>query len=345
MIRRKTLLIRVDGNEKIGLGHFYRCLSLAQMLGDYFAITFAMAKPSDSLKAQLSEEGFALLELDHQAYTLPDEAEGNEISFDLEGKLGKIDIVLLDGYWFGPEYLSKLSDEVKTAIIEDKGSGSYKVDLIINHAPGVGKRNYQTDSKETYFALGPKYALLRPKFLKKAAEPRKSTGIINNVLVCFGGSDFHNYTGKIISFLLKNSDYRITAILGSAMQHKEEIKALEKEDPHRVTIKQNLSESQMLHEMETADAGIFPSSGILFEAIAAKLPIISGYYTSNQANIFEGFRDMGVIVGTDDFNEHSLRDALKKLETIDFDILMQKQQKCIDGQSPRRLNELFLKLC
>lgn len=174
-----NVVFRVDANATIGYGHFYRCLSLAQMLSEEYIISFAMADPSMLIMESLSALPFGLIELPGFVYKTPDErTPDEEMPFDMEAFLGEIQIVVLDGYWFGPAYQKALNaQEVKVVVVEDHGRGHYLADLIVNHAPGLEAAAYSTDRDHSEFALGTDYSLLRPQFLQQAklkvALPKK----------------------------------------------------------------------------------------------------------------------------------------------------------------------------
>lgn len=334
--RSRTILFRVDANSLIGWGHFYRCLALAEMLKDKFNISFAMIAPAAELVEILREKSFELLELPYQEYTTPDERGNKELKFDLTEQLDEVDVVILDGYWFGKDYQKDLRKfPVKVAIIEDAREGSYLADLIINHAPGIQQKGYQTDNKHTKYALGPKYAMLRPSFLEAARGDCKKKVSIEKVLIAFGGSDHYNFTAKTLDWFLRNTSIDLHVIIGAGYEHQHELERITANAPQRVKVDRNLNEQQMLIAMQSADAAVLPASGVLFEAIACRLPVISGTYTQNQKAIFYGFLTEGAIIDGDDFS--NLTKAWSALINTDLSNLRKKQASLVDGYSDERL--------
>ncbi|MDB5222992.1 MAG: Spore coat polysaccharide biosynthesis protein predicted glycosyltransferase, partial [Chitinophagaceae bacterium] len=47
---KSHILFRADGNSKIGLGHVYRCLAIAERLSEHFNCYFAIRQQSSELK-------------------------------------------------------------------------------------------------------------------------------------------------------------------------------------------------------------------------------------------------------------------------------------------------------
>jgi len=310
------------------------------MLQKDFDICFAMAAPEAATLSALSEKGFEAIALPAQEYTVPDERGTQELSFDLGNQLDKIDIVVLDGYWFGPAYQQALRKyPVKIAIIEDDGKGCYWADLIINHAPGIMPQAYYAQPY-TQFALGLEYALLRPAFLEQARKVR-SFDKIETLFICFGGSDFKNLTQSTLEVALEFKGFKkIIVVTGAAYQFTEGFTYLVALD-QRIDHRHSLGEPQMLHAMLEAELAIVPASGILFECLAARLLVISGTYTENQLKIYEGFRKLNIFFDAIDFSPSNLSMALKAV----FRSKNENQVTTIDGRSYIRLQQIFSALC
>ena len=168
---RKGIYIRCDGSPEIGLGHVVRCMSLAHMLTVDFPIHFYVLEIPDSLKNEIIQNGWDVTVLERESDFL-NELTGNEI-------------VVLDGYQFDSDYQRKIKRKgCKLICISDFHDQHFYADLVINHAPGVTKNNYDGELYTKYL-LGPKYALLRPEFLvSHLATPSKTLIFhIGNILL------------------------------------------------------------------------------------------------------------------------------------------------------------------
>lgn len=115
---KQSILIRVEGNEVIGYGHFMRCLSLARYVADEFDCTFAMSTLTSFAERLLQEYGFDIVKLGYQyQYSTDDPRSIEEFQFDLEWIAGNFQIVVLDGYRFKAAYCDRLA-QVNSNIVK-----------------------------------------------------------------------------------------------------------------------------------------------------------------------------------------------------------------------------------
>ncbi len=315
------LFFRADGNNKLGLGHLVRCTSLAHMLRNDFEITFFSKDIPDSLSKDLLDYSFRLRKI------------YNEEQF--VGFLSSRCIVVLDGYHFDSAYQRRIKAiGARLVCIDDLVDKEYYADLIINHAPGVSAEDYNAQDY-TIFALGPDYALLRPAFLKQARIDRLMNKI-ETVFICFGGSDSKHITEKVLQAVVMFTQFkRIIVVTGPEFKFTINFKATLAND-NRIDHYHAINDVVMMHKFLESELAIVPASGILFEALAAKCIVISGYYVENQKLIYDGFNRLNAIIGAGDFSDisHDINCALS-----DF-----KQKRIIDGFSDRRLLKMFKSL-
>lgn len=325
----KPLFIRADGNAQIGLGHIIRCISLAHMLKDEFEIRFYLKSPDAVVFDLVGNDGFNANEIQEEQEFL-DFVDQNSY-------------VVLDGYHFDTPYQTKLKESVKHLMfIDDLHDRTFDAHTILNHAPNDDQERYQTVSGNTAFLLGPEYALLRPIFL----EPNKQVhtyDVVKNVFICFGGSDFKNRTKTVLD-VIDQENVNLTVVLGPSFPYQNEIEALVQQRKHPDDrILSSLSAKEMKSEMAKSDLVIVPASGILFEAIAVGVPIISGYYTDNQLDIYEGFKEKKVFVDAGEYNTTTFSKAWDELSSVNLSSLVSNQRACIDGKSGDRILNHLLK--
>jgi 3-deoxy-D-manno-octulosonic-acid transferase len=114
--------------------------------------------------------------------------------------------------------------------------------------------------------------------------------------------------------------------------------------PSKVTWLRNVGADQVIKTFLASDLAIVPASGILFEALACKTPSISGYYTTNQMDIYNGFKGMGVFVDCADFSAEKIAGALDFALTNDLAALIQRMEGTIDGLAAERYRDAFTSL-
>lgn len=301
------VIIRVDGSAQIGLGHLVRCIALAQMLKDEFQIHFISKEIPEFIIEDIISIGFKFTKI-----------ETEETFFNL---LTGQEIVVLDNYFFNTAYQKRIKKILgcKLVCIDDLHDKEFYADLIINHTPGIVPQDYCAQ-EYTKYALGPDYALLRPVFLD-AVKLNRMTGEMNNLLICFGGSDFKNFTKSVLEVVQNSKSFKkITVILGSAYPYRKTLDALIVGN-HNIKVLYSLDENQMLLEIRNADLAIIPSSGILFEVLAGGCMPLICYCAENQKKLFDFLKSNTAMPSFNalEFNEKKLNNIILEIINEEFD--------------------------
>ncbi|MDP3467532.1 MAG: UDP-2,4-diacetamido-2,4,6-trideoxy-beta-L-altropyranose hydrolase [Daejeonella sp.] len=314
---REKIYIRTDGSLSIGLGHLMRCIALAQMLNSEFEPIFVCRHIPESIKDDLNKAGFEVIFIESED--------------DFYSLISDKDMVVLDGYSFDIEYQKKVKSlSGKLIYIDDLHETEFVADLIINHAPGVSQSDYRA-TKSTQFALGLDYVLLRPAFLEQAQKKRRIS-TIQSAMICFGGGDYKNLTLSTTKAIIPFEQFReIVVITGPAYDQMESLKSLVGKDI-RIKHHHSINEDEMLALMLRSELAIVPSSGILFEALAAGCIVISGTYAENQRIIFERFLQSGAFENAANFLEKDIARAVKSVLSNSGG-----NKRLIDGKSSKRI--------
>ncbi len=297
----QRVILRVDGNTKIGLGHIYRCLALAETLREYFSCEFAIADPDVHVFRIVESAGFKLIALPSIPYQLPDEMDGrNEIKFDIEHLLQKDDIVLLDGYWFGSSYERSIKEMgCKLVCIDDLANHYFYADVIINHSPGFDPSIYRSEYY-TKIYTGLEYSLIRPDFYKRPFPERR---LNDGILIFLGGVDHYNLTHRIAKIICEINHEAELRIIVSSSFHKdnfESLLSLQLVNPG-IQIFKDLGSNEMLDIMDHCKYAVVSASTVLIEAYARKLYSATGYYSSNQKFIYNSMVASNQAFGIGDF--------------------------------------------
>jgi UDP-2,4-diacetamido-2,4,6-trideoxy-beta-L-altropyranose hydrolase len=316
--------VRVDGYTEIGLGHLYRCISLATMLTKFFNIVFVCKKIPNDIVQIILNENFGFFQI-----------ENEEIFFEL---INKNDLIVVDGYGFNYEYQQKIkSKKCKLVIIDDLHEGLFSADLIINQNPSIGELDYNVE-KPVSFALGLNYVLLRHPFIA-AANSCKSINDTKTIFICFGGADKFNLTETALIESLKFSKIKkIFVVTGVEYKHFNQINNYSLKY-NKVKHYHNLSADKMCELMVNSDLGIVPSSGIVLEALACKLNIISGMYADNQKLLYKYLSDNKYIIKAGSFKKDDINAALVNALNNPTNF-----KNLIDGKSTFRIYYKFLDL-
>jgi UDP-2,4-diacetamido-2,4,6-trideoxy-beta-L-altropyranose hydrolase len=330
MINEKTKIVfRADGNNKIGMGHFFRALSLAEMLSENFFIVFGIQTPTTFQKKCISNICDEILELPQDHYKpFLDSLFGDEI-------------VVLDNYYFKTEYqLSIKNKKCKLVCIDDMQDRHYVSDLVINHAPGLSVKKFSCE-KYTKLCLGLDYLVLRKPFMETSY---REVDTVSSVFICFGGSDPLNLTIKSLKACLNIPEIlECNIVTGPFYEFKEELDLYNKKAGSRIRIFKNLNANQMVDLMMKSHLAIVPGSGVLLEAVCAYMPILTGFYTENQKNILNGTQSLPNVMSIGDFNSISLLDLEAQIKKA-IHHLTKVKPYIVERKSGERFTELFMSL-
>ena len=174
-MNKPLIIFRVIGNQKIGLGHIYRALTIADELKDN-KIIFVSDLTNKKILINLVPNNYNILvfkksEVIKKIIKMKPDLVINDI---LSTKI--IDVLPLK------------ENKIKTINFEDLGLGAKYADLTINEIHDKPLNN----NKNTLW--GSNYFFLRKEFNK--TTPISFNIKISNVLITFGGSDQYNLTLK-----------------------------------------------------------------------------------------------------------------------------------------------------
>jgi len=268
---QNKIFIRVDGGEKIGLGHIMRCIAIGYMLKTDFEIHFVSRQGNEATKLEIKQAGFSYSEI-HSEDEFFEMLSGNEI-------------VILDNYFFDVAYQQAVKAKgSKLVCIDDIGDRYFVADAVINHGGGITKKDYAV-AAYTLLYLGPEYRLLRKQFQEyKRIAPERN----ENIFLCLGGADPENVTLDILEQLSANFDNKnVFCVIGSANNNYEKLKNFSDGSSLKVQLLQNLDADQMVHYMSICSTAITSASTTAYEylTIGGELYVIKT--ADNQKKLFE----------------------------------------------------------
>ena len=301
----RTLICRADGNASTGLGHLYRMFALYEMYKDTFDVTF-ITRENSEIKVIPKDYKTRLIPT---SVSLHDEAEWLSNQFNAEK-----DTVIADGYQFIGDYQKQLKKlGFHLMYVDDLVTEKLHADIVVNHSQNLHRGQFNA-VQNSIFALGTKYAILRPQFLEAAKRDRK-VNAIDTVFVCFGGADALDLTSKAVEALLQCQPVKkIHVILGGAYKHHSVFKLAENNS--LIKIYQNLDETNLIKVMSACNFAIVPSSTILYEICCVKMPVLSGYFVDNQKNIYAAFDEDELIYPAEDFSKYKIEDFKNRITAI-----------------------------
>ena len=198
MVRLNTLVIRVDTNNKIGLGHLMRCRAFAQAWARQGGHSiFVMADASQIILKRLVSENIQVELLD----SLVEEIDYiNKI-----GEQNSAEWLVIDGYQFGAEYMQALKERRWKILLIDDGIPLpyYPVDIILNQNQYADDSIY-ADKTNAKLLIGTQYAVVQEEFFLTRSWRREFPNIGSKLLITFGGADPYNSTMGMINSIIEN---------------------------------------------------------------------------------------------------------------------------------------------
>lgn len=276
-LKKKNILIRLEGYAEIGLGHIYRGLLLAYNLIDH-NVKFVISHFSEIGKSRIKDSHFL-----HEIISKDDDIFDIAVDFNC-------DIIINDILDTSEDYV-KLCKSTGARVVnfEDLGKGAEFADAVINDL-------YSKSNALSNHYWGAEYYCLRDEFL--FAIPADFRETVKEILVIFGGTDPSNLTKKVLEIVQKIEldNIHFTFILGMGYTRTEELKDLTKRLELNIDIVQDVK--NMTHYMSKADIAISSQGRTMLELTHMKVPtILLAQNKRELSHEYGGFRNGFINLG------------------------------------------------
>ncbi len=341
-MNKKKAVLRADGNLKIGLGHIYRCIAIAEMIQLDFDCEFLLGYQSQF--ENVIPKQFTVKHIPHN-YAIDRENQWIQANYDTNSLL-----IILDGYHFNSAYQKSIKKtNAKLVYIDDLLNEHMCADIVINHSPNVTINLYKKE-KYTKIYTGLEYVLLRKRFLEEASEKKEKKNKISSALITLGGSDEYNITLKILISLLNiNQINSINIVIGVSYPHTDKLKQEVARSSKNIKVFSNLSELEMIELMRNCDIAFAPSSTTSLELISVNSVIFGGYSAYNQEYLYNYLKAQQLIFDLGDLQKitsNEISDVVIKHINNEQDIavMIASQRQVIDGKSGERILKIIKEL-
>jgi UDP-2,4-diacetamido-2,4,6-trideoxy-beta-L-altropyranose hydrolase len=325
------LLIRADGNVRIGTGHIMRCLSLAQGVkragGE---VMFAVAEISASLEERFSATKIPFAKINFPIGSAEDAAQTIQLAREQNA-----DWIVADGYSFAADFQKQIKQAgFRLLLFDDYGHAeSYCADLILNQNIHANAALYEKRAQNTRLLLGTHYALLRDEFLAYRNWKRTFPPVARKLLVTLGGADPDNVTGKVIE-ALRDFDLECKIVVGGSNPH---LAALQSAICHLPSAISLIVDARNMPElMAWADIAVAAGGTTSWELAFMGVPTLMFVLAENQREVAEALGATQMVRKT---NLQSLEVDLRLLIT-DFSArkrMSELAQKLVDGLGVSRV--------
>lgn len=356
-----TIAFRVDASPQIGIGHFMRCLTLADAFkkrGSH--VRFISRHMPDHLQNILGEREHEFVRLNSmhgKAVTgnLPHAHWlGTSQSEDAQDTTQALsdqnwDWLVVDHYALDAHWETVLRNTAKRILaIDDVADRQHNCDVLLdqNIYLDMETRYMGKVPKHCKLLLGPRYALLREEFFHLRASMNKRDGSVRRLLVLFGGIDAENQTEKAIHAIaqLQGRSFDVDVVIGAQHPARGEIEVSCKRHGYQC----HVQTPDVAELMAKADLAIGASGSTSWERCCLGLPTICLTHATNHVAIAEGLQARGAIVNLGDCASISTaglsRALLRLIEQPDQLVSMSiVSSKLVDGKGIYRVCECVLK--
>lgn len=306
------VLVRADGDGRIGLGHIMRSMSIADELARTGAQITYLCRPLPAWAATLLRgRGFGLLTSGlHDAASQTEDAEATLRALERTGA----DTVLLDHYGLTAEWTGRVKSRSGRfiAAMDDLATDARDVDILIDASPGRAASEYQRLVPPGAVCLtGPGYAPLRPEFaLAGGRKPRAQPGLCR-VAIAMGGVDPTNATGVCLEALDRRPDVELTVILSSAAPHLTAVR--NRIEQMRTPTRLLLDRTDMAAVLQGMDLVIGAGGTSAMERCALGLPSALVVLAENQAHNAASLARAGAAVVLPEISAAAIAEPLGRL--------------------------------
>ena len=279
LLKNLKIVIRTDADKKLGLGHVYRGITLANRIYDDLCFLMDASKTLGIKK--VSEYNYKIVTHEND---------------DFVKKLVDLnpDIIINDVLDTTSENIMKLKNMGFFIVnFEDLGDGSQYADLTIN---ALYERSNPPDN--SYY--GHQYICLRDEFFifpKKVIKPK-----VKEILIIFGGTDPNNLTLRSLKSieLLKLKNVKINIILGLGYQYTDELQDYLKKlfyEGYIITVNRDVK--IVAKHISKADIAITSNGRTVYEISSLGVPCISISQNEREMRhlfsyLCHGIRNMGI---------------------------------------------------
>lgn len=330
------VLMRVDGNSFIGMGHIMRCITLAKAFRKKgHTITF-ISKYIEGI-AQIKDADFNVIPLDATSKNLIEECTR------LKNVVKGSEVLIVDSYDVSEDYLLCLKKSVNLlCYIDDLNAFDYPVDVVINGNINSRSLGYKSFFKHQVFLLGPEYNLIRDEFT--SMEQKEHKLIVDNILVTTGGSNPYSFMEWLIETIRDDGFFQsicLNVIIGNYFNNKDNVrKSLLKYN--NIILHENVKKMSEL--MMSCDIATSSCGSTIYELCSCGVPTLGFIIAENQVGLAHKMHELGYINCLGWYKNISQLDLQSALKNVieDYDYRKKvslRQQLLLDGSGARNVVE------
>lgn len=340
------LIIRADGNAKIGAGHLMRCLTIAQAVerrGEASKILFLCADEDSAEMVRVHGFRAEVLHTDYRNMESELREDTGQTLWDMWIK-DTADHILVDSYYVTDAYLEELRRFGRVFLMDDMQNHTYPADGVINYNLFADSELYAKlyGGKDVRLCLGGDYVPLRQQFRNVAYQVKDD---VEEVLLTTGGGDVDNIAGSILDAVYREN-IRFHVLVGRFSPHFESWRRRAEQTPN---LEIHFDVNNMAELMTQCDLAITAGGSTVYELAAVGVPFICFSYAENQEALVDYMARENVSMSAGAWH----RDAAATLEQMGGQFVKlcenvklrsqcsDRERRLIDGQGAERLAEIL----
>ena len=328
MTGRRHIAFVTEGGPTVGLGHVSRCLALAS------AVAGARLSFLVNEDAQVA---LLLRRVAGEVTELPWPVDPARALRALDGLAPEV--IVVDSYAASSELLASFRALAPVVAVDDMADRRLPVDVVVNGGAGAERLRYER-TPGTRFLLGPRYALLDPRY---AGPPeRVPTGQVGRVLICLGGGRQVDTTLAALSAVDQVfTDCVVDVVAGVFSGNSPALDAAARGARNRVLIHRDGFGLRAL--MLGADVAVSGAGVTLCELCATATPSVAVCMADNQRANVEAFAEAGAALAAGAAEDPHLAEAVASaLARLANDVALRastgaRGRALVDGRGASRL--------
>ncbi|KZZ41113.1 MAG: UDP-2,4-diacetamido-2,4,6-trideoxy-beta-L-altropyranose hydrolase [Saccharospirillaceae bacterium] len=280
------VFFRCDASSDIGIGHFSRCLILADAFSDRGVQCHFIC--SVSSRGTIGKFG------DRYPVSFIDGYDAADtVRILLEKSKTRYRLIVIDHYGLDSSWLSEVKPNCNATLLIDDNSGrSLETDWLVDTNPGLteelASKYYSSGAR---FFCGSRYALISQQFVRMR---RPNSGCIQGtprILINLGGGDPADLLLELIPALSLRSDFEVEFLLPETLNNYSLKKRLCHENgvPY-ISFSRSLADIYNRFDIVVGAAGV--SS---LERLAQGIPTVTVCLVDNQDEIFKSLNEKGLV--------------------------------------------------
>jgi UDP-2,4-diacetamido-2,4,6-trideoxy-beta-L-altropyranose hydrolase len=341
-LNQARIIIRVEADHKIGMGHLFRMLALASFLKTKAFDILFVTRTDQIVREILERHGIEFLAYEHSI----DEPGVIERTVHTQQEFRPPALWIFDTFGTGKEWYTSLHRlRVPVLSFDDTGSGAGEADIVINAIAGLWSNSKNAVPRNRFTGLD--YMILTPDILRyrKVREIKGNPKL--KLGVGLGGSDTYNNTVKIADSLkyVDIAPAMVYFFLGPHFTAEEKLNEYLKEFPFPFKVEKNIPD--LTAAFDNMDAVICGGGITLFEVCALGLPALPLANEPHETQTITYFEERGACIpigstssGREELEEH-INSALNDPERLNA--AAANGRTLVDGKGIYRVLELIEK--